>query len=81
MENLDISEPLGVSNVDPSQLWCIKSNENHCNCTGQRGHIQTDGAPGTIINKKYCMFLKAEFPPTHDGKSSGSLSLTVVTSF
>ena len=73
---LRISEPNGVSNVDHSQLWCIKVQQGDCECKKRgRGHIQNNGEAGTIINKETCNFIKAAVPTS---TKPGLLTLTNV---
>ena len=61
--NIDITEPLGVWNVDPSQLWCLNTPSSPCSCSDSRGHIQDVGVAGTIVNKGTCKYLKAVKAP------------------
>ena len=74
---LNIEDPVGVNNVDPSQLWCVVSNGNPCACTPTvRGHITRNGPEGTVINRKYCKFLKASVP---SASNPGELTLVDVS--
>ena len=76
---LDIEDPVDVKNVDPSQLWCVKTNDNPCDCPparGLRGHVQPNGPVGTVRNLKTCKFLKASVPSANN---PGTLSLVDVS--
>ena len=66
IKGLAIAEPVDVRNVDPSQLWCVVSNENPCTCPPSRGHIQANGPAGTVRNLKTCKFLKAFVPSANN---------------
>ena len=53
--------------MDDSQLWCVASDGNPCDCPPKanrqgRGHVQSNGPAGTVRNLKTCYYLKASVP-------------------
>ena len=72
--SLDIQEPMALYNVDPSQMWCLNTCDQPCECTpsGVRGHVQATGPAGTIVNKKTCKYLKSTDPYLESSGEAGN---------
>ena len=75
IEYLDITDPVSISNVHWSQLWCIHKRSEDCPCGGSqtRNHIELN-AKGKVRHMGTCKYLKAE-PPTE--YNNGSVTVTV----
>merc|ERR1712110_898239 len=74
IEQLNIQEPFGISNVDRSQKWCIIVSATDCTTICPiRNHAVGTGEEGIIINQGTCLYLKATSPGEN---SPGELSLT-----
>ena len=75
IEYLDIADPVSISNVHSSQLWCIHKKSEDCPCGGNqtRNHIELN-EKGKVRHMGTCKYLKAE-PPTE--YNNGSVTVTV----
>ena len=75
IEYLDIADPVSISNVHSSQLWCIHKSSEDCPCGKDqtRNHIELN-EKGKVRHMGTCKYLKAE-PPTED--RDGNVTLTV----
>ena len=73
---LNISDPVGISNVDPSQLWCIVETGQTCPCGAEdRNHIELSNK-GQIRHMGTCKYLKADIPTEENG-GIGDVTLVV----
>ena len=73
---LNISDPVGISNVHPTQLWCIVETGETCPCGAEdRNHIELSYR-GQVRNMQTCKYLKAEIPSDDNG-GLGDVTLVV----
>ena len=67
---------MGISNVHPTQLWCIVETGEACPCGAEdRNHIELSYR-GQVRNMQTCKYLKAEIPTDANG-GLGDVTLVV----